>query len=525
MRAAWIVVVSCGGILLRRPVVYANTFALAWLGVALANPADVFSAGCQLSFLAVAVLVFGLGRWVETLNDEPHSSPVPPPVRFSGSLVRLLHWTFVGLDPLERAVDEVRPWYESAGRWLVRSIFAAYFVNAVVWLAVMPLLARYSHLVSPIALLIGPPLVLLTSIALLSGFGLLLLAWCPPLAAPFAWVTQWCLAGCDELVALGLRVPGGYCFVTDVPAWWLVLFYAGLLAGLTLPVLWKDGRWAVLLVGWLALGVAMAFWPHRPGEFRCTFVAVGHGGCTVIETTHGHVALYDAGATQGPGVSRNQIAPFLWSRGIRRIDELIVSHADLDHFNGVKELTDMFAVGRLVCTPTFAERPLAAMEQTLAALKARGIPSQIVRAGQSWQFDGVSFDVLHPPVVGPPGKENVRSLVLLVRYEDASVLLTGDLEEAGLEQVLALPAPRIDVMQAPHHGSDKANSPVIANWARPRFVVSCQKEPLNERQSVRMYEKLGIPFLGTWPHGTVTVRVERGRAWLQTYHTGLVLGK
>src|SRR5439155_26542421 len=120
----------------------------------------------------------------------------------------------------------------------------------------------------------------------------------------------------------------------------------------------------------------------------------------VIETPNGRVIVYDAGATGGPEVTRRHIAPFLWSRGIRRIDDLILSHADLDHFNGVPQLTERFAIGRVVTTPTFAQRDLAGMRKTLSSLERRGIPLEIVYAGQAWESDGVRFRVLHPPMVG-----------------------------------------------------------------------------------------------------------------------------
>ena len=106
------------------------------------------------------------------------------------------------------------------------------------------------------------------------------------------------------------------------------------------------------IVALIGIGLIILWLPHRPGEFRCTFVAVGHGGCTVIETPSGRVIVYDAGATGGPDVTRRHIAPFLWSRGIRRIDDLILSHADLDHFNGVPQLAERFAIGRVICTPS-----------------------------------------------------------------------------------------------------------------------------------------------------------------------------
>jgi len=73
----------------------------------------------------------------------------------------------------------------------------------------------------------------------------------------------------------------------------------------------------------------------------------------------GRTCLYDAGAIAGPDVTRRQIAPFLWSRGIRRIDEVLLSHADLDHFNGLAALLERFAVGQVTCTPSFDKKTTA----------------------------------------------------------------------------------------------------------------------------------------------------------------------
>jgi competence protein ComEC len=494
MRAAWVVAIYCGGILLQRPPMHANTFAFAWIGVAVVNPTDIFNAGCQLSFLAVVVLVWGIGRWTAPAGD-----------------------------PINRFLREFQPWYALLTGWACRWVLTAYAVNAVVWLALAPLVAAHFHLVSPITLVLGPPMILLTSLALLSGFAFLLFSWLPPLAWPFGLTTQGCLHGCEMLVTYGERVPGGYFYVADVPAWWLGVFYAALLLALAVPLSWRVGRW-LLAAGciWLALGVTLQLLPHRPGELRCTFVAVGHGGCTVIETPTGRVLVYDAGAATGPDVTRRHIAPFLWSRGIRRIDDLILSHADLDHFNGVPQLAERFAIGRVLTTPTFAQRDLPGVQKTLGDLESRGLPITEVQAGYRFDEGDVLFEVLHPPAAGPPGKENVRSLVLLVRHGDWSMLLTGDLEDAGLRQLLELKPTKVDVLMAPHHGSDRSNVLELARWARPRFVVSSQAAPSSPRESVKMYEQLGAKYLSTWPHGAVTIR-PGAEAQVETYRTRLRL--
>src|SRR5262249_15715630 len=131
---------GCGALVLRRPVMVANVFALAWIVVLLVNPTDLVSPGCQLSFLATAVLYWGTSRF---RREE---------------------------DPLERLVGESRPLWQRLLFQLGRLIGLSYLANLVIWLAITPLVVGHYHLVPPAALIIGPPLALLTSAALIFGF-------------------------------------------------------------------------------------------------------------------------------------------------------------------------------------------------------------------------------------------------------------------------------------------------------------------------------------------------------------------
>ena len=170
-------------------------------------------------------------------------------------------------------------------------------------------------------LVIGPPVVLLTAAALILGFLLLLTAAVCPLVAPlFAGLTGLSLGWCERLVDLGDRLPPGHFYVPDIPGWWVAGFYALLALGL-LPRAWRPRirTAAPLAAGWLCVGLAVLLVRLPTNELRVTFLAVGHGGCTVLETPDGRVLLYDAGSLRGPGVARHQIAPFLWSRGVRRM--------------------------------------------------------------------------------------------------------------------------------------------------------------------------------------------------------------
>jgi competence protein ComEC len=278
-----------------------------------------------------------------------------------------------------------------------------------------------------------------------------------------------------------------------------------------------------MLVGlaWLCIGLLSRAIALPADELRCTFLAVGHGGCTVLETPDGRTLLYDAGALGGPDVSRRQIAPYLWHRGIRRLDEVFLSHGDLDHFNGLNALLERFAVGQVTYTPTFPNKDTPGIRMTLDALEKYGVKRRVVHAGDRLEAGEVQFEVLHPPAIGPVGNENARSMVLLIRHVGHGFLLTGDLEGPGLARVLALPPVPVDVFMAPHHGSRFPNTPQLAQWARPKVVVSCEGLPRGPVRPAEPYTPMGATFLGTWPHGAITVRSHASGLVVETFQTRL----
>lgn len=369
---------------------------------------------------------------------------------------------------------------------------------------------------------LGPPVVVLTSISLVAGFLLLLAAGVLPwLVPPIAWVTQQCLALCSNIVDAADRLPFGHAYVGGVPVWWLIGFYVVLLAALALPEVRRRARWIGLAgIGWLAVGLAGGSLRPAADELRVAFLAVGHGGCIVMETPDGRTILYDAGAMAGPDVTRRVVAPYLWHRGVRRIDEVLLSHADLDHFNGLPALLDRFRVGRITWTPTFADKSTPGVREAVAAIEKTGVATRVVSAGDVLTAGNVTFEVIHPPSFGPSGPENVRSLVLLVRHAGHSLLLTGDLEGAGLERVLTVPPRAVDVLMAPHHGSKTANPAALAAWAKPRLVIACQGPPPWPTPVAEVYAAHGAHYLGTWPHGAVTVRSHRTGLVAETFRSG-----
>ena len=356
--------------------------------------------------------------------------------------------------------------------------------STVVWLAALPLVALQFHLVSPIGILLNIPLIPITSAALLlGGLSLVLsMAW-GPLGSSLAWAAAWLLKLTQSIVLWGVARPLGHRFVVG-PAWgWVLIFYA--LLGVAVVAastargrpfsswtqrVWRYGVWCLLaawfLPGWWLAGIAA-----REATLEAEILAVGHGLAVVLQLPDGQTLLYDCGRLGDPTVGRRIIAPLLWARGVNRIDAVFLSHADQDHYDGLPDLLDRFSIAEVRLPPGFAgvNNPLAL--ELVEQLQNRRIPVRPITAPARWEQAGVQFTVRHPPDGWrPETSDNSRSLVIDVAFAGCHLLLTGDLEQQGLDQVVASPPPHPapDAFLSPHHGGKLSNPDWLYEWANPR---------------------------------------------------------
>src|SRR5262249_36058390 len=258
VRSAAMSVTACIAGMIDRSVRPANTLALAALVTLGLNPTYLFDVGCQLSFLAIAAIVWG-------------SSPV------------FAWWTTPAtpLDRLEQTFEHRwRRRLRYCGRWLAQMIV----VSLVVWLVTLPLVALRFHMASPIGIALNIPLIPLTTVALLaSGLTLGLSGIWTPLGAVPAWVSDLTLALTEAIVRWGAAFRWGHRFVPS-PSWVWVLGVYGLFALATSahvgrwPRLARRGLGIVLLV-WMGLGLilSVARLPRPTGPLEAEVLAVGHG--------------------------------------------------------------------------------------------------------------------------------------------------------------------------------------------------------------------------------------------------------
>jgi competence protein ComEC len=191
-----------------------------------------------------------------------------------------------------------------------------------------------------------------------------------------------------------------------------------------------------------------------------------------VELPDGRNLLYDAGCLGSPSRASRAVAATLWDRGITHLDALILTHGDLDHYNAVPSLLERFSVGTIYIPPDMYAQPNPATDALQQAIRRSGVPVEVVQAGDRLGRGGdFSLEILHPPRTWAAPSDNAASLVLMIEQHGHRILLTGDLEGPGLDALLEETAQEVDVLLAPHHGGRRSNTPQLAQWCSPEWVV------------------------------------------------------
>ena len=240
-------------------------------------------------------------------------------------------------------------------------------VSLAIWLVICPLVMARFHLVSPVAVMLGPVLALPVAFSMAAGFGIFALGWIAPgVAALLGWFCDANLALMARCVTAARVWPGGHFWVPGPSGWWLAGFYGAPVWWVLAPGLAPPRRWRVALgAAWVAIGLGAALAGHRSRDrLDCTFLSVGHGEAVVLELPGGQTMLYDAGRLGSPESAARAISGFCWSRGITHLDAVVISHADTDHYNALPELLEKLTVGVVYVSPVMFEHP---------NLRARGL--------------------------------------------------------------------------------------------------------------------------------------------------------
>lgn len=476
VRATIMAVVFLVGLLLERDVDVGNSIALAGLIILFARPLQLFDAGFQLSFIAVISIVYLTPR-IEKLfyrRRENRAFNFPAKVKY----------------------------------YLIKSLC----VSISAWLGVAPLIAHYFNIVTPITILANLIVIPLMFIIISIGFCLLAIGGVVEFfASIFGWLSWFSLMGLEKAVSL-LSWEGGYFRAASPPLFVILGYYLLLLLCLNYHRLGLCKRKIIII---LLLVSNLFIWKGAltppSGKLSVTFLDVGRGDAMFVEFPCSGTMLIDGGRGGDFDRGRRIIAPYLWNRGIGKIDAVLLTHPHSDHLGGLISVLNNFRIGRIF--DNAMEHPSLEYDTYRQTIAARKIPYQVVRKGEMIVgYSGTNVYVLHPPkelLATAEAEINNNSIVLRIEYGDVSFILCGDIEEEGIKELLKYGRNlKSTVIKIPHHGADMGEiGEILLRFVDPEVAVISTSGPSSPRLLADI-ENVDAQIYSTADYGAISISTD-----------------
>lgn len=535
------------------------------------RPSELFDPSFQLTFLSVLMIVAvawpllqrlkEVGTWRPTL-----STPYPPLCPYWWrNIGEALFWDEKQwLREMARSAYQYHlfktGWARRLERFRVQRVLrytvSALVVSASVQLGLLPFLILYFHRLSFASLLLNIVVgVLMATLSIIALAALLVSQLSAQLAAPLVQLAEWTgwlmIHSVDPFAALriaSVRLPEYSGRAASIYG----LYYLPLSFLILRLARWKplrspvavDERKAVLRVGprfaalafMITLGVIVGhpLSAGRPdGRLRVDFLDVGQGDAALVTMPDGTTLLVDGGGR--PSFSRRfersageQAEPFerdarsigeavvseyLWWRGLDSVDYILATHADADHMDGLNDVARNFRVrAAFVARSPRTDLEYARFAQTM---QAEGVSVYLIGRGDSLRFGPVVADVIWPTrneSTDAPSN-NDASIVLRLRFNERTFLLTGDIESRAEETIVATRDDlRSDVVKVAHHGSKTSSTQDFVTATRPLLAVISvgPTSPFGHPRPevVERWRATGAQILTTGEHGTITISTD-----------------
>lgn len=494
-RSLWMVSLYLLGRLVYRERNALNTIGFASLCLLAASPRSLFESSLQMTLLAV-VSIGGVAAPLLEGTIHPYllaagdlrlvalDAKLTPRVAQFRVLMRMF------AAAISRTAGRWMGW--SAFPWMARAVLRCLetlVVSTIVELAMTMPMAIYFHRITvlalPVNVLILPLLVVLVPVALITLLTLVVSSTAAVVAAAATAILLH--AGVLIVRVFGSMAVGD--FRIPAPVFWQIAAFCALLGAAIVLARWPDRgeMYWPRRVAWLAMaaaGLAVVLprpidRPHR--SLLVEAIDVGQGDSLLLISPEGRTMLVDGGGFGGGprqsapefDIGEEVVSPVLWSRGIRHLDVVALSHAHSDHMGGLPAVLRNFKPDELWVGNN---PPVAAYGALLEEARGLGTRVRSLRAGDTAALGSVEVNVLAPLASYKPGAEpaNNDSLVLHLSFGKAGVLLEGDAEEPIENAMLAEQGLASTLLKVGHHGSNTSTRPEFLARVAPQWaVISC----------------------------------------------------
>lgn len=347
-----------------------------------------------------------------------------------------------------------------------------------------------------------------------AGISVIAFCWLPVIAKPAAMITGLfvkLLLWCNDFTYMG----GVFTFDVASPSviflavYYIFIFYMCSEAGQIALIRRNYKKIAAVFAAAVICGAGCSVYLSDGFEKTdMVFVDVGQGDCLHIKAG-GKNLLIDGGGSFNYNVGKSTLKPYLLKNGVTKIDMAIATHLHTDHYQGLKELSQTYRIKKLGVyeANSVNENHLKKEFKTNEILYLAA--GDVINMSRN-----VSVEVLSPDRGNPLDEkdENKNSLVLRVNVKGSSVLMTGDIDEKGEKTLIADTDIKADILKIAHHGSRYSSCEKFIAVAAPKIaVIQVGKNTYGHpsEEVIKRLEEHKITVLRNDEQGAVGIRVNK----------------
>lgn len=347
-----------------------------------------------------------------------------------------------------------------------------------------------------------------------AGISVIAFCWLPVIAKPAAMITGLfvkLLLWCNDFTYMG----GVFTFDVASPSviflavYYIFIFYMCSEAGQIALIRRNYKKIAAVFAAAVICGAGCSVYLSDGFEKTdMVFVDVGQGDCLHIKAG-GKNLLIDGGGSFNYNVGKSTLKPYLLKNGVTKIDMAIATHLHTDHYQGLKELSQTYRIKKLGVyeANSVNENHLKKEFKTDEILYLAA--GDVINMGRN-----VSVEVLSPDRGNPLDEkdENKNSLVLRVNVKGSGVLMTGDIDEKGEKTLIADTDIKADILKIAHHGSRYSSCEKFIAVAAPKIaVIQVGKNTYGHpsEEVIKRLEEHKITVLRNDEQGAVGIRVNK----------------